>query len=330
MNAPVGRCGWRDRRRASQAPASSPRQHAARRPRTLTQVAEVADDFRREKRSGRPVGSAGHSPVSRGRQADEQPSCDRGRLTGGRPRERPGQGGGGRAAAGLGHRVARGARSPRRGRPVVGPRRRPRRGPDVRARRGPRPLDGGRGGRPAGRVDLPRHGVGRPLGLLARSRRGQGPRRPGARPGGPRGRCRAALPRRRRAHRHPHRYGRRRPAARRPHTAGRRHPLRRRRRPACRPHHGRRTGGPVRAGPRRHGGRAAARSAHPGARTPGAGRAAPRAVRQLVRVLPPLHRGPGPRRRPRARHLPYRRAGTAAHRAHGLRHRLPAADPPDR
>ena len=60
---------------------------------------------------------------------------------------------------------------------------------------------------------------------------------------------------------------------------------------------------------------------------PAAGR-----IRLLVRVLPPVGRRAGPRGRHArsARHARGRRRDAAQGRADGLRHRLPAADPPDR
>ena len=61
-------------------------------------------------------------------------------------------------------------------------------------------------------------------------------------------------------------------------------------------------------------------------------RARARALRRLVRDLPPL-RGRAPRREDRRvglRHLPVRGRAAARDRRHGLRRRLPDADPPDR
>ena len=91
---------------------------------------------------------------------------------------------------------------------------------------------------------------------------------------------------------------------------------------------------PDRPAPRRT--QPGARAGHRLAALPALGRPAARAVRVLVRVLPPLDRRRA-RRRPAgagatgaARHLPRRRRAPRLRRRPGLRRRLPAADPPDR
>ncbi len=71
------------------------------------------------------------------------------------------------------------------------------------------------------------------------------------------------------------------------------------------------------------------RAGHPLAPLRGLGRPPRGPLRLLVRVLPPLG-GPRRRRQGHPRHVRHRPGAAARHRRHGLRRRLPPADPPDR
>ena len=168
-----------------------------------------------------------------------------------------------------------------------------------------------------GLLDLPRRGVERPAGHLAARRRGEGRGRPGRRGPGqrPRGGRPAARPGRR--------GGRRRARATR--VAAAAAALRDTSLEltvADRPRAGAGAAGVPARAPR-------ARAGHAVPRVRGLGRPAAGALRLLVRVLPAL-RGPGRRRQADPRHLRHRAGPAARDRRHGLRRRLPAADPPDR
>ena len=187
--------------------------------------------------------------------------------------------------------------------------------PDARRRR---PLHrDGRGGR-AGPVDLPGRRLERPVGDLATRRHRQaqgraGPGRAGQRPRGRRAAAAARGPPARRA-RQP------RPAVRRGERAARH----------VAAGAGARRARALPGRPGDHGRAAGPRADHPRPAAPGLRRPSPRAVRLLVRVLPPLHRRPRRERRARARHPDHLGQGARPRRGDGLRRGLPAADPPHR